>query len=296
MELRQLRYFLAAAERLNFTAAAEACHISQSTLSQQLQQLEAHLDSLLFHRVGKRVVLTEAGHQFLPFAQQTLASAQAGHQRLRDLAGLQTGHLQVGVTYTLRPLLLPALAQFARTYPGVHVHVQLGTSAELLAQLVALNLDLVLSFHEALMHPMLTYQPLLESSLCLVVGATSPLSVRTSLTLEELATLPLTLPAAGSSTRRLLEAALATQSLTPHVQLEINDIATVLDFVRTGHGQTVLWLATVQHDVSLHAIPLEGTGLTCQAGVLRLDTAYRKKAAEIFGDLLVAGATQPAGE
>lgn len=286
MELRQLRYFLAAAEKLNFTAAAQASHISQSTLSQQLQQLEVEVGMQLFHRVGKRVHLTEAGRQLVPFAQQTIASAAAGKQRLLDLAALQTGTLQLGVTPALRPVLLPALVHFARTYPGVRVGVQLGTSAELLEQLAALRLDVVLTFCDAPAPAPFAYQPLLSSPLALVVAAASPLAARTSLALAEVPALPLALPAVGYSTRHFLDAALAAQHLTAHVQLELNDIPTLFDLVRTGHWHTVLSLATAHGEPGLRAIPLEGTNMTRHAGVFWLDAVYRKKAAEVFCTLL----------
>lgn len=72
MELRQLKYFLKAKELLNFTEAATALHISQSTLSQQIKQLEDELQVPLFNRIGKRITLTEAGDLFSVYAQQSV--------------------------------------------------------------------------------------------------------------------------------------------------------------------------------------------------------------------------------
>lgn len=285
MELRQVRYFLAAAERLNFTAAAEASHISQSTLSQQLKQLEDELGVLLFHRLGKRVQLTEAGTQLLPFARQMVASAAAGRQHLRNLTKLQTGTLHLGVTYGLRPVLRPALIRFAQAHPGVRITVQLGTSAELLAQLTSLHLDVVLSFWEPGQVPF-AYQPLLASPLTLVAATSSPLAGRPSLTLAEVQALPLALPAGGYSTRQFLDAAFAAQRLQANVQLELNDISILLDLVRTGLWHTVLVQATVQDEPGLCAIPLAGADMLRHAGVFWLDTPYRKKAAEVFCELL----------
>lgn len=66
MELRQLKYFKEACERQNFSEAARVLHISQSTLSQQIKQLEDELDVLLFDRIGKRIAPTEAGCAFCP--------------------------------------------------------------------------------------------------------------------------------------------------------------------------------------------------------------------------------------
>ena len=70
MELRQLKYFITSADTLNFTEAARLCYITQSTLSQQIKQLETELGVQLFERIGKRVFLTETGRDFLPYARQ----------------------------------------------------------------------------------------------------------------------------------------------------------------------------------------------------------------------------------
>ena len=85
MELRQLKYFKAACELRNFSEAARLLHISQSTLSQQVKQLEDELDVPLFDRVGKRVVPTEAGLAFLPYATKAIHDAENGKQIIRDL-------------------------------------------------------------------------------------------------------------------------------------------------------------------------------------------------------------------
>ena len=79
MELRQLRYFIKSAELSNFTEAARTLFISESTLSQQIKQLEIELDTLLFERVRRRVSLTEAGEMFLPYARKTVADSEHVH-------------------------------------------------------------------------------------------------------------------------------------------------------------------------------------------------------------------------
>ena len=78
MELRQLKYFIKAKELLNFTEAAKTLNISQSTLSQQIKQLEGELDILLFNRIGKRIILTEAGEMFSEYALQSIEKANQG--------------------------------------------------------------------------------------------------------------------------------------------------------------------------------------------------------------------------
>ncbi len=77
MELRQLKYFVKTAETLNFSEAAKASFVTQSTLSQQIKQLEQELDTALFVRDSHSVVLTESGAQLLPYAKQTNAQGPA---------------------------------------------------------------------------------------------------------------------------------------------------------------------------------------------------------------------------
>ena len=146
MELRQLRYFIRSAELLNFTEAAHALYISQSTLSQQIKQLEDELGMPLFDRIGKRVRITEAGSLFLPYARQTIADSESGRFVINDLKGIKTGELRIGVTYGLSALLTPVLIQFSAQYPDVKIIVEFGTSEDLLDKLKSTRVDFLLSF------------------------------------------------------------------------------------------------------------------------------------------------------
>lgn len=83
-------------------------YITQSTLSQQIKQLETELNVLLFDRIGKKVFLTEAGNEFLPFAKQTVGDADLAVQRIQDLQGIRTGKLRIGITYSLSLVSLPS--------------------------------------------------------------------------------------------------------------------------------------------------------------------------------------------
>ena len=137
---------MSACELQNFSEAARQLHISQSTLSHQIKQLEDELDILLFDRIGKRVIPTEAGNAFLPFARKSIQDAENGRQIIRDLKGIETGILHIGATYSLSPLLISAMKLFAKTYPGIKVLLTLATSAELIDLLKDNSLDFILSF------------------------------------------------------------------------------------------------------------------------------------------------------
>jgi DNA-binding transcriptional LysR family regulator len=96
-ELRQLRYFLAVAEELNFTRAATRLHIAQQALSAAIRQLEAELGTALFLRTTRRVELTPAGEVFVEPAQRTLAEAAAAVRAVQAVARGERGHLHVGL-------------------------------------------------------------------------------------------------------------------------------------------------------------------------------------------------------
>src|SRR5262245_58900679 len=106
MELHQLRYFVAVARAENFSRAAERCSGSQPSLSQQVQKLERELKRPLFHRLGRRAVLTEEGRALLDRAVSILAAVDDAERRFRS-GGPQGGRLALGAIPTVAPYLLP---------------------------------------------------------------------------------------------------------------------------------------------------------------------------------------------
>jgi len=288
MELRQLKYFIKAKELLNFTAAAEALNISQSTLSQQIKQLEIELDTPLFNRIGKRITLTEAGDLFYSYALQTVNKANSGLTLLKDLGELKTGDLSIGVTYGLRHLLTPALIAFLSDYPGITVKVYFGTSEELHDKLIGLHLDLVLAFEEIVADENLTYTLLFESPLCLVAALNSPLADKKEIDLTEISQLPIVLPAAGYSTRKFVGDIFAKHNIQPKISAEINDIPTLLDLVKSGKWYTILAKTTVAIDKELAIIPINKINMTRRAMIITHQDAYQKKAARYFLERLTA--------
>ncbi|MBW4685065.1 MAG: LysR family transcriptional regulator [Komarekiella atlantica HA4396-MV6] len=131
MELRHLRYFIAVAEELHFSRAAERLHIAQPPLSQQIQQLEAELGVELFHRKTKRQVqLTEAGQVFLQEAYQLLAQLEKAIEITQRTGRGEKGQLRIGftslVTYDLLPVIL---RRFQEQFPEVELVLQELTTA-----------------------------------------------------------------------------------------------------------------------------------------------------------------------
>ncbi|MDE6541877.1 MAG: LysR family transcriptional regulator, partial [Muribaculaceae bacterium] len=146
MELRQLKYFVTLAGTLNFSEAAKALFITQSTLSQQIKQLEQDLGTPLLERTSHTVALTEAGEELLPYAQRTLASAELCRDRVNDLNELLAGTLNIGVTYSFSPILTETLVEFMKLYPRVKLNIFYRPMAELMDMLAQRRVDFALAF------------------------------------------------------------------------------------------------------------------------------------------------------
>jgi len=146
MEMHQLRYAAAVARMGNFSRAAEQCHVSQPSLSQQIQKLENELGERLFDRMKRQAKLTPHGEAFLRRAVKVLEEVDAAKREATEAKGLLRGSVAIGVLPTIAPYLLPdVMAKFTETYPGVEVIVQEDTTARLLKLALAYEIDFALA-------------------------------------------------------------------------------------------------------------------------------------------------------
>src|SRR3954468_17523521 len=126
MDVRQLEYFVAVADELNFTRAAARCHVVQSALSYQIARLERENGVLLFDRTSRSVRLAPAGELLLPRARRILTELDIAGAELTALAGVQTGRLRLGVigtTSQAAPVVERALAEFHRRHQAVEITI-----------------------------------------------------------------------------------------------------------------------------------------------------------------------------
>ncbi|MBR6691364.1 MAG: LysR family transcriptional regulator [Bacteroidaceae bacterium] len=287
MELRQLKYFVKSAEYLNFSVAAKHLYITQSTLSQQIKQLEFELGFELFMRNSRHISLTEAGEEFLPFARKTILDAEDGVQRLYDLQHVKTGTLRIGVTYSLSTVLTEGLLRFMKEFPGIKLEIFYKTVDELMLLLREHKVDLILSYKPLTDAPDVDSMSLFENTLALVVSKDDPLSVRKKIKLQELAGKPLVLPSKGLQARMMLEKLLEGRDLALNSNLELNETNILLQLVASGNYATILSTSAVFGKSRFRAIPLDEPGNVMEASLLRLKGAYYKNAAKEFMKILL---------
>lgn len=186
VELRHLRSFVKVAESLNFSRAAAGLHLTQQSLSAQIQQLERRLGVVLLHRTTRRVELTEAGEVLLDVARTTLADIATGLDRVRRAAAGLGGQLSVSFTPTIANETLPALLEaVSEAAPDLTLQVSEMWQADSVEAVRSGRLDVGLARHPEF-PPGLESVPIRNESLGAVVGSEHPASRLTKLTAAEL--------------------------------------------------------------------------------------------------------------
>ena len=258
MELRHLRYFAALAESLSFTKAADRVHVTQSTLSHQIRQLEEEVGQPLFDRIGKKVVTTEAGELFLAFATRALKEVDLGIAMLRPGAGGLTGEVRIGATHTFNIGLIPeCVAQFLARHPTVRVRVEELAADQIGTKLRAGELDLGIAYRPGGQTD-LWFEPLYNEEMVLVVGDAHPFAARKRIRMVELHQQRLVLLPQYFATRMLLDECFKASGAEPIVVAEMSTIAPMLGLVlRTPIAAIAATNAVPPTMQGLRMIPIE---------------------------------------
>jgi len=261
--LRQLRYLVALAQHLNFRAAADACFVTQSTLSAGIKELEATLGAQLVERDKRSVRLTDVGRQVVERARRLVAeasdlvdTAQAAHAPL-------TGALRLGAIPTIAPFLLPrALPPLRSRYPNLRLLLREDLTARLLEQLRAGDLDAALI---ALPYDTgeLKVRKLFRDDFRMVVRRDHPLAALKSVPVERIDGEQVILLEEGHCLREhAIEACAKVRKHAP--EIEATSLPTLIQMVAGGLGVTLL------PETALQSAILQGTGLVARPFTTRV--------------------------
>jgi DNA-binding transcriptional LysR family regulator len=186
MEMQQLRYVVAVARTGNFSRAAEQCHVSQPSLSQQILKLEGELGERLFDRLKREAKLTRHGQAFLRHAIKVLDEVDAAKRGAKDATGLLRGTLIIGILPTIAPYLLPkVMSEFIAKYPGMEIIVQEDTTAQLLKLALAYEIDVALA-SQPIQDERLEVRELFSEELLLALPPGHPLACKRRVTAADL--------------------------------------------------------------------------------------------------------------
>lgn len=286
MELRQIRYFCKTAELLSFSEAARALNIAQSTLSQQIRQLEDELDVRLFERDAHAIALTEAGSELLPFARRTLFDAETCINRINDLGTLNVGTLNIGVTYSFSPILTETLIEFTKRYPRVKLNVLYKPMAELMDSLKERSLDFVLAFRPSTRIDEIESHVLFDNHLAVIVREGHPLAEKERIRLADLGSFNMALPSKGLQARNAFDCLPGCETANFDVRVELNEVNILLELIKNSNMITVLAEATAYNQRGIRAIPLDVPANEMEGCVHMLRNCYRKRSAIEFITML----------
>ena len=247
MNLKQLEYFVRVAELGSFSKAAMILNIAQPALSRQVRLLETDLHVNLLTRNGRGVVLTEVGQRLFDHSVGILQLVARATEDIEAARDEPAGRIVIGLPPSMGRLLTPPLVEgFRRSLPKARLAIVEGLSTHLAEWIATGRVDVGL-LHNPESQAAIEVTPVLDEPL----GVVSPAGIGTggakkkagtgdTVTLAELARLPLILPERSHAIRKLLETQAALTGHKLNVALEISSVQSILELVRGGHGHAIL--------------------------------------------------------
>ncbi len=295
MELHQLRYFLAVARTKHFSRAAEQCHVSQPSLSQQIMKLERELGEKLFERTKREVALTPAGDLLRVHADRVLHEVELAADGVRELRGLVRGRVTLGVLPTVAPYFLPQrLRAFTARFPAVEVVVHEDTTDQLAAAVLAKEIDLAL-VSLPVERTGLVAEEFFDEKLLVALPVKHPLAKKRRLTLDDLESEAFIVMKEGHCLSGQALQFCRINGFAPRVSFRSAQIETILAFVARGWGVSVvpaMACARPMPGVRYRACP----GMTRSIGIIHREARALSHAARALADFFREGTGYAAGK
>lgn len=287
MEFHQLRYLVAVAETGNFTRAAERSNVTQPSLSQQIINLEQEVGHKLFHRLGRKAVLTEAGTAFLERARRILLEVENAAKELSDSSSFER-KIAVGAVQTVMPyLLLPLFSRCREELPNLTVDAREDFRSDLIRAVLEGELDLAV-VPLPVEEPRLSIEPLLTEPLLLAVAKDHPIARRTEINISEIAEESFISMGSSSTLAETIRVFFGGQNFAPKIGYRCAQVRTVKQLVARGLGISILpQMARQDYDEGrLVYLRLTGAEPTREIAIIRHLQRYQSRGAEQFLKLL----------
>ena len=237
--LPQLRVFEASARLRCFARAAEELHLAQPTVSVQIKKLSETVGFPLFEQVGKRIYLTDAGQRVYAGCHGVFGALSSLEERLTEMRGLDSGHLQFAVTSTAKYFAPRLLGAFIQRYPGVEASLQIHNRSALIDRLRN-NEDDLYMFADPPDQQEVMVQAILSNPLVVFARSDHPLAGEKDIALARLASEPFLSREQGSGTRMATLKLFKQQGLTPKIRMELSTNEAIREAILAGLGVSIL--------------------------------------------------------
>ena len=292
MDLHQLRVFQAVAKHRGFTRAGEVLHLSQSTVSQHIKQLEEMLGCPLFLRVGKRVMISEAGTVLLQYAERIFRDLKNAEMAVRELSAMKRGTVRLGVGPTTLTYRLPhVLADYKRRFPEIELIVLAGTTEFLLEAMKSQRLDLAIVMSSPGQQPGFTVTPLGREELVVVLHQEHPLARKTALGPADVAALRFILYQENTAMQNLIDGYFELLGVRPQIIMEVENNEAIKSLVSAGLGASILPLCAVAQtsaSAQLRVLRVKGMPLMRDLALVAVDAEILPNAIRELAAALVA--------
>lgn len=262
MNLRALMYFDELVRTSSMRAAAENLNVAPTAISRQIENLEEYFGTPLVERSSRGVTLTAAGELLAERAGKTLRELGHVHQLIDDLKGLERGRAIIYANgATVASLLAPALSQFAQAHPKLRFEVHITSARQAIDALVSAQADIAIT----LFAPKTSEVKILakrEIGYDVILPADHPLAAKSSISLKELATMPLALPEKTFAARQAFDALFADSGLALDPVFTASSLELLKELVLDRAAATVLPALAVMREIKsgqMVAIPLSGS-------------------------------------
>ncbi|MBN2629851.1 MAG: LysR family transcriptional regulator [Rhodobacteraceae bacterium] len=284
----KLEMFIALAREGHFGRAAEACGVTQPSLSAAIKQLEEQLGVQLVFRGSRFQGLTPEGQRVLDRARGIVAETRALRDEMRSARDGLAGNLRIGVIPTALPMVARVTVPFTQRHPKVRITILSRTSAEILAGIERLDLDAGITYLDNEPLGRVHSQPLYSEAYRLVCAAGSPFATRAEVSWDELAGVPLCLLTGDMQNRRIVNQHLAQAGVRAEPGVESNSTITLMSHVATGEWVSILPKALADlfaQSGAVRAVPIVAPEVAHMVGLI---VAQRETPTPLIAALLEA--------
>jgi DNA-binding transcriptional LysR family regulator len=283
--MRQLRAFAMLARTGSFTMAAKQLYLSQSAVSHSMKALEQEVGCRLLDRMGKKVLLTQAGETLLHHTEKILQEMDIARSALDDLGKWGRGRLRVGASTTACQYILPpVLRDFKEEFPKSLISIEPGDTGKGLELLRSNRIDLAIML-EPKNEEHLDFHPLFSDDLTFLVGAMHPWVVDRQVVRAEIPKQNYVLYNKGSYTFRLIEQYFREENMVLNTVIELGSMDAIKELIKLGLGISIMapWIAAKELEAkSLVALPLGKRKLKRNWGIAHWQNRRLTLAEETF--------------